>query len=302
MELRQLRYFLATAQCMSFSRAAETLFISQSTLSQQIRCLEDEIGEPLFRRTSHSVALTEAGRQILPMVEATCRMADACKQRVQDMQKLVEGTLRIGVTSSCSSLLAAPLRTFIHKYPRVHVQVIQTGTHSITELLMSQQVDMAISITSTHLASNVEAVPLFHDRLCVICSTEHVLAQKKELTLSEVLSYPMVLLDKNLYARRAIDAYATQVGVDLTPRMEVNSSDYLLEIVEHSSFITLQTSMTTLSHPTLCAIPLADCPNTMVASVHYLKESYFKRSAQLLLELLQTSAQQEEIKRSLCKR
>lgn len=301
MELRQLRYFLATAQCMSFSRAAETLFISQSTLSQQIRCLEEELGEPLFLRTSHHMALTEAGKQILPMAEATCRMADACKHSILDRKKHVEGPLRIGVTNSCSALLATTLRTFITAYPRVEVQVFQTDTHSITELLMSKQVDMAITITSAQLAPTVAAIPIFHDRLCAICSSEHVLAQKKEVTLPEILAYPMILTEKNLYVRRAIDAYAQGLNVELKPRTEVNSPDYMLELVEHSPFITLLTSMPILSHPSLRAIPLSDCPNDLVVCVHYLKDSYLKRSAQILLEMLQTAAKQVEIQRSLSK-
>ena len=81
MELRQLRYFVVLADKLNFSEAARNLFITQGTLSQQIRQLEDEMGEELFTRTSHSVCLTEAGAELLPLAESTLEGAETCRKR-----------------------------------------------------------------------------------------------------------------------------------------------------------------------------------------------------------------------------
>ena len=78
MELRQLKYFIKTAETLNFSEAARSLYITQSTLSQQVRTLEDELGCPLFHRDSHSVVLTEYGERMLPLARQTVIDADTC--------------------------------------------------------------------------------------------------------------------------------------------------------------------------------------------------------------------------------
>ena len=79
MELRQLKYFIKTAQTLNFSEAARSLYITQSTLSQQIKALEDELGCPLFERNSHNVSLTESGEIMVPLVKQILHDAEVCK-------------------------------------------------------------------------------------------------------------------------------------------------------------------------------------------------------------------------------
>ena len=111
MELRQLRYFVKAAETLNFSEAAKQLFITQSTLSQQIRQLENELDIQLFQRNSHEVALTEAGNELLPYAKETLYAAQTCKEHLRDLQQLLTGTLNIGVTYSFSRLMNAIVLT-----------------------------------------------------------------------------------------------------------------------------------------------------------------------------------------------
>ncbi|WP_303433852.1 LysR family transcriptional regulator, partial [uncultured Muribaculum sp.] len=88
MELRQLRYYVTAARTLNFSQAAQQLAISQSTLSQQIQQLEAELGVQLFRRNSHSVLLTEEGRELLSSAVDALSAAQACKERLADIKGL----------------------------------------------------------------------------------------------------------------------------------------------------------------------------------------------------------------------
>ncbi|MFG6424428.1 MAG: LysR family transcriptional regulator, partial [Paramuribaculum sp.] len=88
MELRQLKYFIGTAETLSFSEAARNLNVTQSTLSQQIKQLENEIGAQLFHRSSHSVALTEAGSEMLPYARQTIESAEMCMNRIADINDI----------------------------------------------------------------------------------------------------------------------------------------------------------------------------------------------------------------------
>ena len=98
MEIRQLKYFLRVAETLNFSQAARELFITQSTLSQQILHLEQELSQQLFVRNSHEVILTEAGEMLLPMARDSVYMVDNCVQRIQELGQLLTGELNIGVT------------------------------------------------------------------------------------------------------------------------------------------------------------------------------------------------------------
>ena len=95
MELRQLKYFVKTAETLNFSEAAKASFVTQSTLSQQIKQLEQELDTALFVRDSHSVVLTESGAQLLPYAKQTLQCAGACIDRVRDLKEMLSGSLNI---------------------------------------------------------------------------------------------------------------------------------------------------------------------------------------------------------------
>src|SRR5574339_640166 len=109
MELRQLRYFIKSAELLNFTEAAHALYISQSTLSQQIKQLEDELGIPLFDRIGKRVRLTEAGSQFLPFARLTVSDAEGGRAVIDDLKGLKTGELRIGATYGLSTLLTPVL-------------------------------------------------------------------------------------------------------------------------------------------------------------------------------------------------
>lgn len=119
MELRQIRYFLKVAELLNFSEASKALFISQSTLSQQIRQLENEFDTILFERNSHEVSLTEAGEKLISYAQKIVIDADACQQKMDDLKDVLTGELNIGVTFTFSPLLTETVLEFIKLYPNV---------------------------------------------------------------------------------------------------------------------------------------------------------------------------------------
>ena len=118
MELRQLKYFIRVAECLNFSEAAKESCISQSTLSQQIKQLEQELGSELFLRNSRTVSLTEAGMELLPYARTTIKDADACIERIRDLKDILTGTMNIGVTYSFSPILTETIFSFIRNIRR----------------------------------------------------------------------------------------------------------------------------------------------------------------------------------------
>ena len=145
MEFRQLRYFVKVAQLCSFSEASKALFISQSTLSQQIKQLEDELGVELLVRDSRHVALSDYGEQYLPYAKQVLKDVDASAERMKDVRELNIGTLNVGATYTFCPLLADTVRDFMKKYPGIKLKVYCRSMENLMEMLEHGQLDVALS-------------------------------------------------------------------------------------------------------------------------------------------------------------
>lgn len=287
---------MAVAETLSFSRAAERLYVSQSTLSEQIKQLETELGSPLFRRTSHNVERTEAGERLLPIAAMVCRDVDACRDIVRELRDGISGTLRVGVTSTCKNLLKQPLREMCRRYPKLRIEVQYANGMDIAQLLMHKQVDIALTMQPHHTPEGVESEEIFRSRLCMICSSGHALADRKEVSLSELLSYPMVLPSEELYYRRELDRILERNSQHAEAKMEVSDPDYLLEVLEHSPLWTMHAGIVAAGKENLRAIPIKECTEELVGCLHKLRSSVSKQSASALSEMIRTEAKLQAIR------
>lgn len=145
MELRQLRYFVKIAETENFSVAAQECFVVQSTLSQQIKQLEEELGTLLFDRIGKRIALTDAGRAFLPFARQTIDDAEAGRQRLEDMKELKAGRLRIGATYGLSVLLTKTMQRFCPKYPEIQFNIRFECASELVEMLHSREIDFALT-------------------------------------------------------------------------------------------------------------------------------------------------------------
>lgn len=180
MELRQFRYFVAVAEELHFSRAAQRLHIGQPPLSLQIQAVERELGVLLFKRDRRNVELTDAGKLFL--IEA--RNALEQVQRAVDAAKRFAlgevGTLRVQFTTSAPLLpnFAKAIRNFHDKYPDVHLELKIHSSILILEALKLGNLDVGFirPAAGTMLPSGVSFVPLFKDRLMLVLPANHHLA------------------------------------------------------------------------------------------------------------------------------
>ncbi|HEV3088302.1 MAG TPA: LysR substrate-binding domain-containing protein [Candidatus Elarobacter sp.] len=145
MELRDLRSFVAVAQHRNFSRAAEQLHVSQPALSEQIRKLEDELGAPLFDRTSRGATLTAAGEAFLPQARSVLAQADVAAETVRMVSAGLAGTLTLGFIDSAALGILPPLiRRFTARYPAVKLRLRELGTRRQLEAVEAGEIDVGI--------------------------------------------------------------------------------------------------------------------------------------------------------------
>lgn len=289
MEFRQLKYFVKVAETLNFSEAAKVLFITQSTLSQQIKQLEQEMNAQLFQRNSHSVALTEAGKELLPYAINTLHAADTCVDRIHDLQQLLTGTLNIGATFSFSPILTETLITFMKRYPNVKLNICYKPMVELMDLLERREIDFVLAFKPTKHYEQIESHVLFDNYLAAIVHKDHPLAQKEKISLTELERYDIALPSKGLQARISFEKVLSKYIIQLRTRIELNEVNILLKLIRQSNMVTILSEATIHDEEGVKAIPLDIPENEMAGCVHMLKNTYRKHSAQEFIRLLSES-------------
>ncbi len=289
MELRQLRYYIKVAETLNFSIAAKQLSITQSTLSQQISQLENEMGHQLFQRNSHKVMLTEAGQTLLPYARDTLNSASTCVQRMKDLGEMLFGELNIGVTFSFSSIATETIVTFLKQYPRIKLNVAYLPMSDLLERLVHHELDLVLAFRPTTRNDKIESHILFNNRLAVIVNDSHPLALQKSISPAKLQQYDLALPTAGLQARNALDRLIAGKDLKYRVKAEMNNVDMLFKVIRDSNYATVLSESTVVDEPDLRAIPLDTPNNEMDGCVHILKNSYVKNSARQFIRLLTQS-------------
>jgi LysR family transcriptional regulator, nitrogen assimilation regulatory protein len=167
LDLRQLRYFVAIAECGGFSAASEVLHIAQSALSRHVQNLEQECGGPLFERASRGIQLTTAGLLLLDRARRLLREVDSIRLDVQAENEEPTGVVRIGTTPSVAEALFTPLAVhFLNSFPKVRLELVETIKPDPSALLSRGDLDLAISSPKEAYGS-LHFEPLFIEQMCV---------------------------------------------------------------------------------------------------------------------------------------
>ncbi|WP_406089553.1 LysR family transcriptional regulator [Streptomyces sp. NBC_01013] len=174
MQFQQLAYFVAVAEARHFTRAAEEVHVSQPSLSQQIRALENELGAELFSRARGNITLTDAGEALLPLARRILADADTARHEVQELAQLRRGRVRLGATPSvCTGLLPDVLRTFHDLHPGIQLLLEEGGSHDLVRELARGALDLALVVLPLPAASPaLTTVELLQEDLVVVSSAD----------------------------------------------------------------------------------------------------------------------------------
>ena len=168
MDVKQLRYFLAIVDAGSISKAAETLFVAQPSLSYQIASLESDLGVSLLLRSPLGVIPTEAGKSLYRRAQQVVRQMDQIRQDVREKSRSESGNVAIGFPTTIASVLAVPLFHRVRKlYPGIHLQFFESMSGYITELLANGRLDLALLFRDS-TTRGISLHPLFDENLYVL--------------------------------------------------------------------------------------------------------------------------------------
>lgn len=286
MELRQLKYFITSADTLNFTEAARQCFITQSTLSQQIKQLETELGVQLFERIGKRVFLTETGRDFLPYARQTVADAEYGVQRIKDMEELRTGRLCIGTTFGLSALITDAIARFSEQYPEVHLEVMFLKQDELIDAVRERKVDFALTFEMMEKDDLLTEQPVKTYHLCAIVSDQNPLAQQATVSLRQLADYDICTPARGMNARRMFDSLTNKKGIELQPKLEINEIHTLLHLVRTGRWVAILVDSIIHGEEGLCAVPLREAALPMPVVWLYPKDMYIRKAMQKFMELI----------------
>ena len=193
MEMHQIRYFLAVAETLNFTRAAEQCHVAQPSLSRAVRKLEEELGDDLFRRERRRTHLTELGRSMLPVLQQCYDSAQAAKELADQYGTAETAPLHIGVSRTVSIELLAPIFSeLVRAFPGLELSFQRGDGAEVLEKLRAGDFEVAITASASVDWERFDGWVLFEEDFALIVPRNHALARRKNITLGDAAAEPFV--------------------------------------------------------------------------------------------------------------
>jgi LysR family hydrogen peroxide-inducible transcriptional activator len=239
MNLRDLQYLVAVAEHKHFGRAADACFVSQPTLSTQIKKLEDELGITLIERTNKKLILTNTGRQIVAKAQQILTSVDELRDLATQSKDPEAGTLRLGVIPTLAPyILPRIMSTLKERFPKLQIFLYELQTPVILEQLPAGKLDAALlALPVDHGA--LHSIPLFEEPFLAAVPHQHKLAKHKQLDPTDLKDNQILLLEDGHCLREQALDLCQQAGADETPGFRATSMETLRQMVASGAGITI---------------------------------------------------------------
>lgn len=259
---RRLQVFHTVAKVMSFTKAAETLHMTQPAVTFQVKQLEDFFNTRLFDRTHNKITLTDAGKVVYDYSDQILELYEKMNSDVREMTGEVTGTLVIGASTTIAEyMLPSLLGAFKKQYDDVNIRLQVGNTDAIVSMVENNMIDLGLVEAPVH-NKNLEVDVCRVDEMQLICPKSHPLAKRDKVTVEEFRKYGYITREEGSGSRTVIDSYIREQGLtysDLKVVMELGSPEAVKMAVESDVGIAI-VSRTTLAKElkldTLVAIPL----------------------------------------------
>ena len=289
MELSRLIDFHAVAMEKSFSKAARKLYKTQPAVSQAVRLLEREVGEPLFVRLGRRIELTQAGEVLLEHTRQALDTLEEARARIEGLKGLAEGILRLGASDTTACYVLPPsLEAFRRAYPGVEIVISNRTSPVVLRHVLSGEVDLGIvTLPVRHPAVAVRELFVRED--VVITSPRHPLAGRPRIEVEELAAQPLLLLDRGSSTRAFIDRQLSEAGV--TPRiaMELGSIEVIKKMVQLDfgvSIVPLVAVEQEVERGSLCAVRVFAGDQARKLGVIHVRKRFLSPAAREFLKML----------------
>ncbi|MDP9248585.1 MAG: LysR substrate-binding domain-containing protein [Candidatus Dormibacteraeota bacterium] len=238
MLLVHIEGFLEVARLNSVSRAAETLYVTQPTLTARLHALERELGERLFVRARHGMRLTDAGRAFMPYAERAVRALREGRRAIEELETGHAGQLQLAAAPAVSTyILPAVLENFVAAHPRVEVAVKTGHSEDVLRMVLSDQAQVGLGRALRH--PDVVLQPFYEEELVLVVAPDHPFGRQGKATMAELGSEQLIMFDRTSSYYEITHAAFLAAGVSLRGMMELDNIEAAKKMVERALGVAL---------------------------------------------------------------
>lgn len=288
MDVRGLEVFLSVAKHLNYTRAGEEVNLSQPSVSVRIRQLENELGVKLFEQLGKKVALTEAGRLLIPHARRVIGAIEDAQHAIDELQGLARGTLRIGASTTPGMyLIPQVIARFKERYPKVEIHLGIKDTRQIEEGVIRNEFDFGF--VGGHLAGDeVDVFTWLIDQLVLVVAPKHPLTRKKTVKADDLQSEKFILRESGSATRAAIHSRLENTALKLDPILEMENPESVKKAVQSGlgiAFISKFAVETELKAKTLVAVSVRDLNIERELKIVYRKDKHLGRAAEAFIDM-----------------
>ena len=291
MELRNLITFIHVAELGSFTKAAEQLGYSQSTISFQIKQLEDELGCLLFERINHTITLTERGHELVSYAHQVRALTEDFKENLSKKEE-PDGYIHIVTPDSvCEEMISAHYKDFHKKYPSIVIRFSTGDTSDMLNMIDHNEAD--VIITLDHRLFNKDYVIAKEQQLPMhfVAASTSKYANAKGLSIKDIATEPFVLTEYGQGYRRVFDRELAKRSIEITPVLEIGRTDIITSVLVENDMISFLPDFVTdelITAGKLCHLDVVDMNIDIWKQLIYHKNKWLSKSMKTFIEYIKT--------------
>ena len=292
MELRNLITFIHVAELGSFTKAAEQLGYSQSTISFQIKQLEEELGGLLFERINHTVSLTESGRELVSYAHQIRSLTEEFKDNFEKENELC-GTLRIVTPDSvCEDMINKNYINFHKLYPNISLKFMTADTAVMFDKIDRNEADVIITLDNhiykkDYVIAKEERLPMHF-----VARAGSKFAKRKGLSINDIITEPFVLTEAGQGYRRVLDKELAKRSLEIAPSLEIGRTDIITSVISESDMISFLPDFVTrvgVNEGKLVYLDVADVKIDIYKQLIYHKNKWISKTLKAFIDYVKAA-------------
>ena len=287
MELRNLNTFIQVVEFGSFTKAAEQLGYSQSTVSFQIKQLEEELGCLLFERINHTITLTERGKELVAYAHQVQTLTEEFKENI-DNEKELNGHIHVVTPDSiCEDMINSNYIDFHGKYPNISLKFTPADTSDMFAMIDRNEADVIITLDNHTYKKDYIIAKEQKLSTHFVTNARSKYANIKNLSIKDIINEPFLLTEKEQGYRRVFDKELAKRSLEIIPVLEIGRTDIITSILSKSemiSFLPDFVTKTKVESGELCYLDVCDFNIDICKQLIYHKNKWLSKSLKTFIE------------------
>ena len=292
MELRNLITFIHVAELGSFTKAAEHLGYSQSTVSFQIKQLEDELGCLLFERINHTITLTQRGHELVYYAHQVRTLTDEFKENIEEEK--CSGHIHIVAPDSvCDDMITREYKDFYQKFPDISIKFTTADTSVMFDMLDHNEADIVITLDAHSYQKDYVIAKEEPISMHFVASSSSKYAKKKKLSIRDIAKEKFILTEYGQGYRRVFDMELAKMSLEITPVLEIGRTDIISSVIAESDMISFLPDFVTkdmVDAGLLCYLDVCDMNLEIWKQLIYHKNKWMSKSLKTIIEYIKENA------------